>query len=59
MRAARIAAIALAVTPEKTRQPRILRAVLEPVPPIALGGAAGDRIFLSGAVWTSARVGWS
>lgn len=52
------AAIAQAATPEARRQLRILRAVIEPVSPVALAQVAGDRAFLSDVIWIDAKVGW-
>jgi tetratricopeptide (TPR) repeat protein len=48
-----------ALTPDAQRQMRALRATLDPAPPpVELAQAKGDRLFLSDAVWTDARVGW-
>ena len=51
-------AIAAAPIPESARKLRVLRAVLDPPTPIDLAKARGDRVFLSDAAWTTARVGW-
>ena len=51
-------AIAAATSPESARKLRVLRDVLDPPTPIDLAKARGDRVFLSDAAWTSARVGW-
>ncbi len=44
--------------PETQRRLRILRAVVEPLPPVDLAVVTENRIFLSDAVWTSGKVGW-
>lgn len=47
------------LAPESQRKLRALRAVFEPVPPpINLARAEGDRLYLSDAIWTEAKVGW-
>ncbi len=51
-------ALSDAPTPEARRLLRLLRAILEPRPPIDLRAATGDRAWLSDAIWSDARVGW-
>jgi NPCBM/NEW2 domain len=51
-------AIAAATSPESASKLRVLRDALAPPTPIDLARARGDRVFLSDAAWTSARVGW-
>jgi hypothetical protein len=52
------AALAAAPTPEAARKLRLLRAVLNPIPPYDLRAVPGDSAYLSDATWTSASVGW-
>jgi hypothetical protein len=52
------AAIARAPTEEARRSLRILRRVLDPPALIDLAATAAKSVFLSDAVWSSARVGW-
>ena len=52
------AAIAQAPTPEAARKLRVLRAVLEAPAPLDLSAVTNNRVFLSDAVWTEAKVGW-
>ena len=49
---------AAAGSPETRRRLRILRAVVNPVPPVELAGVTEDKVFLSDVAWTSAEVGW-
>lgn len=48
-----------ALPPEAQRKLRALRALLERAPPpVELAKVEGDRVFLSDAAWTEAKVGW-
>ena len=51
-------AIADAASAEDRRKLRLLRAVLDPAPPLALAGIAEGRAFLSDVAWTEAQTGW-
>lgn len=51
-------AMAQNVTPEERRKFQLLRAVLDPAPPLALADIAGNQVFLSDVAWTDAKTGW-
>jgi hypothetical protein len=50
--------IARATSTDVQRKLRALRAVLDPAAPIALESATAERVVLSDAAWTEAKVGW-
>jgi hypothetical protein len=50
--------LAAAPTPAAARKLRLLRSVLDPVPPSDLAAVRDDSAYLSDATWTDAKVGW-
>ena len=50
--------IATPLTPESARKLRLLRSIIDSIPPTDLATVQTNNVFLSDVIWTEAKVGW-